>query len=105
LTDPAAVLADARKALPDLPIDVLSLVPQAPRLFDECGVWNVGRADASLLAAARSEVPVLLMAGTFDAVTPPSQAEVAASRLPNSRVLRFPGLDTTCWPRRIAAGG
>ena len=32
------------------------------------------------------------MAGTFDAVTPPSQADLAASTLPNSRVVRFSGL-------------
>jgi pimeloyl-ACP methyl ester carboxylesterase len=91
-TDPAAVLADARTALPDLPTEVLALEPQAPRLFDECGIWNVGRADAAVLDPAHSDVPVLLMAGTFDAVTPPSQAEVAARTLPNSKVVRFPGL-------------
>ena len=92
LTDPAAVLADARKMRPDLPTEVLSLTPQVPRLFDECDVWNVGRADASALQPARSDVPVLLRAGTVDAVTPPSQADLAASTLPNSRVVRFPGL-------------
>ena len=42
-TDPAAILAGARQALPDLPTEVLSLQPQGPRFIDECGVWNVSR--------------------------------------------------------------
>ena len=39
-TDPAAILAAHRDALPDLPTEVLSLEPQGPRFIDECGVWN-----------------------------------------------------------------
>jgi pimeloyl-ACP methyl ester carboxylesterase len=92
LTDPAAALAAARQALPDLPVEVLSLTPQAPRLFDECAIWDAGRADAAVQEPARSNVPVLLLTGTFDAVTPPSQAHEAAATLPHSRVVRFPGL-------------
>ena len=43
-TDPAAILAAARDALPDLPTEVLSLEPQGPRFIDECGVWmSAGR--------------------------------------------------------------
>ena len=37
-------------------------------------------------------MPVLLLTATFDAVTPPSQADEAAATLPHSRVVRFPGL-------------
>lgn len=32
------------------------------------------------------------MAGTFDAVTPPSQADEAAKTLPHGKVVRFPGI-------------
>jgi pimeloyl-ACP methyl ester carboxylesterase len=92
LTDPGAILAAARLALPDLPVEVLSLEPQAPWLISECGVWDVGRADAAVNEPARSDVPVLLMAGTLDAVTPPSQADLAAATLPRGRVVRFAGL-------------
>jgi pimeloyl-ACP methyl ester carboxylesterase len=91
-TDPAALLAGARQALPDLPTEVLSLEPQVTRFMDECGVWDVGRADAAVHRPASSDVPVLLMAGTFDAVTPPSQAEEAAKTLPHGKVVRFPGI-------------
>jgi pimeloyl-ACP methyl ester carboxylesterase len=90
-TDPAALLAGARQALPDLPTEVLSLQPQGPRFMDECGVWNVGRADP-VHRPTSSDVPVLLITGTFDAVTPPSQADEAAKTLPHGKVVRFPGL-------------
>jgi pimeloyl-ACP methyl ester carboxylesterase len=91
-TDPAAILAEARQALPDLPTEVLALEPQGPRFIDECGVWNVGRADAAVHGPASSDVPALLITGTFDAVTPPNQADEAAATLPQGKVVRFPGL-------------
>jgi len=91
-TDPAAVLAGARQALPDLPTEVLALQPQVARVMDECGVWNVGRADPAVHRPTSSDVPALLITGTFDAVTPPSQADEAAKTLPHGKVVRFPGL-------------
>ena len=90
-TDTPAILATARRALPRLSTDVLSLLPQAPRLVDECAEWNVGRADGAVHATPRSDVPALLLTGTLDAVTPPSQADLAAESLPNGRVVRIAG--------------
>jgi pimeloyl-ACP methyl ester carboxylesterase len=92
LTDTAAILAEARQALPDLPTEVLSLEPQGPRFIDECGVWDVGRAEARVHTPTSSDVPALLITGSFDAVTPPSQADAAAKTLPQGKVVRFPGL-------------
>jgi pimeloyl-ACP methyl ester carboxylesterase len=91
-TDAATVTATAKRALPGFPDPVLSLPPQAPRLLDECPVWNVGTAPPSVHDVTRSDLPVLLLAGTLDAVTPPSQAGAAAQGLTHSRVIRFPGL-------------
>jgi pimeloyl-ACP methyl ester carboxylesterase len=88
-TDTAAVRATGQRVLPDLPAEVLSLPPQTPRLFAECPVWNAGRADNAVHEPTRSEVPALLLAGALDAVTPPSQAELAARTLPHGRVVRF----------------
>lgn len=90
-TDTSTILAAAQRALPLLPTEVLSLAPQAPRIVDECREWNVGRADEAVHAPVRSEVPALLLAGTLDAVTPPSQADVAAEGLPNGHVVRIAG--------------
>lgn len=90
--NPAIAVATAQQALPDFPADVLGLVPQAPRLFSECDLWDVGRADDTVHQPPRRDVPVLLMTGTLDAVTPPSRADEAAATLPHGRVVRFPGL-------------
>ena len=90
-TDTPAILAGARRVLPALPTEVLSLVPQVPRIIDECAVWDVGRADAATRAPVRSDIPALLLTGTLDAVTPPSQADLAAEGFPNGRVVRIAG--------------
>jgi pimeloyl-ACP methyl ester carboxylesterase len=60
--------------------------------MDECPVWNVGRVDPSVNTPVQSDIPVLLLAGTFDAITQPSQADDAAATLTNSRVVRFPAI-------------
>ncbi|MDQ6774435.1 MAG: alpha/beta hydrolase [Candidatus Dormibacteraeota bacterium] len=96
--------AVARQALPDFPAPVLALVPQSAHLFGDCAAWNVGKADAFVFKPAHSSAPVLILAGTFDAVTPPSWADVAARSLTNSRVLRFPGAghDVIIWSPQCA---
>ncbi|MFO1049837.1 MAG: alpha/beta hydrolase [Geminicoccaceae bacterium] len=40
----------------------------------------------------RSDVPTLFLAGSFDAVTPPSWARAAARHLTNSLVVTVPGV-------------
>jgi pimeloyl-ACP methyl ester carboxylesterase len=78
---------------------VLDLVPQEPWLFAECMVWHVHRASPSVSKPVHSAVPVLLMTGTFDAITPPAWADLAAQGLTHSTVLRFPGVghDVISW--------
>lgn len=91
-TDTARIQATAKRALPDFPDAVLALPPQAPRIVEDCGAWNVGSADPGVHDVTRSDVPVLLLSGSFDAVTPPSWARVAAEGLSRARVVEFPGL-------------
>jgi pimeloyl-ACP methyl ester carboxylesterase len=86
-----------------------------------CELWDVQTAPDSFLAAVVSDVPVLLLAGEFDPVTPVTQTELAASSLTNAEFYVFPGFghgpsrqsecaenmtreflrdgaaDTTCW--------
>lgn len=57
-----------------------------------CRVWNVPRAPDAKWAAPHPDVPVLLVAGTMDAVTAPAWAREIASLLPRSRVIEIPGL-------------
>lgn len=56
-----------------------------------CAFWGAGTAIARENAAVSSDVPVLLLAGEYDPVTPPEWADVAAATLPNSNTLVFPG--------------
>jgi pimeloyl-ACP methyl ester carboxylesterase len=91
-TTPDAIAADAQKALPRFPAEVLAIQPQFGRMMDDCRVWNVGRADPNVNQPVQSDIPVLLLAGTFDAITQPSQADDAAATLRNGRVVRFPGI-------------
>jgi pimeloyl-ACP methyl ester carboxylesterase len=97
-TDRARVQSAARAALPAFPAEVLARPPQAPRVFDDCAIWDVGAADASVHEPVRSAVPALLLAGTFDAITPPRWAWQAAEGLSRARVLEFPGLGHSVVP-------
>jgi pimeloyl-ACP methyl ester carboxylesterase len=90
-TDPQATQAEARHALPDLPDRVLASTPQVPRIFQDCGIWNAGRADPATLQPTRSDIAVLLLNGALDGITPPAWAESAGTGLTNSKVLVLPG--------------
>jgi pimeloyl-ACP methyl ester carboxylesterase len=59
------------------------------RIFDVCSAWNVPAVDPAERAAAQSDRPTLVLAGHFDPVTPPHWAELAATTLPNARLLTF----------------
>src|SRR5215213_5808076 len=99
-----AIAADAQKVLPRFPAEVLAIQPQFGRMMDDCQVWNVGRADPRVNQPVSSDIPVLLITGTFDAITEPSQADDAAATLTHSRVVRFPGIGTTStWNRSADA--
>ena len=50
-------------------------------------------------------MPVLLLTGTFDAITSPAWADLAAQGLTHSTVLRFPGAghDPIAWQPKCGA--
>ncbi|HEX3555404.1 MAG TPA: alpha/beta hydrolase [Thermoanaerobaculia bacterium] len=55
-----------------------------------CKVWPRGEIPANLHTPVHSDVPVLLIAGERDPVTPPEFAERVAKHLPNSLVVLVP---------------
>jgi len=63
----------------------------ARRYIEACKGWP--RADVTVAdrAPVASSVPVLLLSGEFDPVTPPSNAAAAAASLPNSFQVVVPG--------------
>ncbi len=86
------IAAAGRAAFPGFPAAVLELQPQFGRPMDDCEVWDVSASDARFAEPVRSDLPVLVMAGTFDAITQVSLADVVAETLPNSTVVRFPAI-------------
>lgn len=68
------------------------LVSDALSTFDDCNAWNVPAEDPSFRLPVRTDVPVLLVSGRFDPVTPPWYADDAASYMSNGHAFTFPGM-------------
>ena len=60
-------------------------------LVDNCAAWEVPAAQSTVNQPVSSSVPALLLAGTFDPVTPPAWAELAAGTLSRSWPVVVPG--------------
>ena len=86
------VLAQGRDVLPRYPRSVLSQPPQFTYMFDDCRVWDVPAAPASVREPTVSEIPTLILSGSFDSVTPLAWAYAAAETLPNSSIASIPGV-------------
>jgi pimeloyl-ACP methyl ester carboxylesterase len=72
-----------------------------------CEVWPRGLADPDIKQPVVSDLPVLLLSGEADPVTPPSYADAVATTLSNSRHLVGPGqghgmMSVGCFPRLVA---
>ena len=53
-------------------------------------MWNVGRAAPAVSAPVVSNVPVLILEGTFDAATAPAWVQLITPNLKNAQVAVFP---------------
>jgi pimeloyl-ACP methyl ester carboxylesterase len=63
-----------------------------------CSVWPRGEVPADYYRPFRSDVPVLLVSGQLDPVTPPAWGELARSTFPNSVHVVMPGGHTPGGP-------
>jgi pimeloyl-ACP methyl ester carboxylesterase len=61
-------------------------------LIDDCTSWDVPPVPAEFHHAVESSLPTLLLAGTYDPITPPAWAESAAETLPNGQLLIVRGM-------------
>ena len=78
------------------------------QLSQVCDVWPNGEVPAGYKDPVQSDVPVLLLSGEFDPVTPPENAEKTAQTLPNSLHLVVKGqghnmIYRGCLPRVAAS--
>jgi pimeloyl-ACP methyl ester carboxylesterase len=62
----------------------------------QCGIWPHGTRPADFNAPLTGDVPVLILGGEFDPVTPPRYAEAIVKTLPKGRVLIAKGKVTAC---------
>ncbi len=84
-------LSDVTAASESLSAVVRHLVETTGRdMFDDCRAWRVGRGDTVESQAVVSDVPTLVLAGSFDPITPPSWGKLAAETLQNSFFFEFP---------------
>lgn len=65
------------------------LMLQASRI--QCGIWPADPAPAGFHEPVRSDIPVLLLSGELDPVTPPRYAEQLLPWFPNATHLMAPG--------------
>ncbi len=56
-----------------------------------CGLWRVGEADSRENQPVHSDIPTLILAGSYDPITPPAWGMRAAETLSSSYFYEFPG--------------
>lgn len=97
------VLKAGRRAFPGWPDSVLAHAPQLPFEHDLCRVWNVPDRTAVQRVATRSDVPALIITGTFDAKTGASWGPYAGRTLPRSTAVLIPGIGHWVVPQNPCA--
>jgi pimeloyl-ACP methyl ester carboxylesterase len=87
-----AILRAGRAEFPSFPESVLRNAPQLPFEHELCRVWNVPRGPASQRERVSSDVPTLVISGTFDAKTGAEWGRYAAETLSRSTYVRIDGI-------------
>lgn len=100
---PRIAAGQEARALDGLPTDRL-----ARQLIAVCGVWPRGTMPADFAQPVTGDVPVLLLSGGMDPVTPPAYGTEVAKGFANSRHIVAPGYGHivsvhACGPRLLAA--
>ncbi|MFE6843615.1 alpha/beta fold hydrolase [Streptomyces sp. NPDC057686] len=90
--EPSQLLARGRAEFPDYPDSVLAQGPQIPFMNEDCRIWNVPKAPASVRRPTQSAIPTLVISGGFDAKTGAQWGDHAARTLPRSKVITIPGM-------------
>lgn len=89
---PADILAAGKREFPEFPDSVLINAPQLPFQDSFCQVWNVPKRPDSQRVRVRSDIPTLVISGTFDAKTGARWGAYAAETLPNSTYVKINGI-------------
>ncbi|MEM9402499.1 MAG: alpha/beta hydrolase [Pseudomonadota bacterium] len=65
-----------------------------------CDAWHAARAGEEFARPVQSDVPVLLVTGDYDPITPPGDARLASETLPNGTLVIVPGAGHAASPSR-----
>lgn len=87
-TENAADFADLRQVLGIAQWNVFGV----SYMHDDCRVWDVPPAPAAFRWPVQSQIPTLILSGTFDAVTTLPWTRAAARTLPNATIVQIPGV-------------
>ncbi len=76
-------------------------------MLAQCSVWPKGKRDADFRTPLSGNLPVLVLSGEYDPVTPPRYGEEVLKTLPNGSHLVFPGqghnvIGVGCMPKLFA---
>ncbi len=83
----------AERLVSDLPRSLANaLLYDVERQFASCNIWNVEAASALENEPVVSALPVLVLSGEYDPITPPAWGQAAADYLSNSTHFVFPGM-------------
>jgi pimeloyl-ACP methyl ester carboxylesterase len=89
---PADILAAGHRFFPQLPDSVLINAPQLPFEHELCQQWDVPEGPASQRVRVRSDIPALVVSGTFDVKTGAEWGRYAAKTLSKSTYVRINGI-------------
>jgi pimeloyl-ACP methyl ester carboxylesterase len=90
--EPASqVLVQGQLAFPAYPKSVLSQPMGLTFMSEDCAVWDVPRAPASVRQVTISTIPSLVLNGSFDGKSAPQWGIYAAGTLQNSTTVTVPG--------------
>jgi pimeloyl-ACP methyl ester carboxylesterase len=103
-TTPEQALSQAKLAMPGLPDSVLRITPTGSWIFRECEAWGLpARSNTADTLPVSSNVPTLIMSGSFDSSTAPQWVREVTPGLSNSLALRFPGVGHGVIPNSACA--
>lgn len=75
----------------DLPPQLASFIAMQSQV-DTCLVWQFAKPPQSETEPVYSDIPTLVLSGSYDPITPPAWGIIAAQTLSNSTVIEFPAI-------------
>ena len=87
----------ATAAFPELPDSVLAQAPQLPFLREACAAWDVPKSPDSIRDVTESDIPALVLSGSYDGQTGAVWGDYIAKDLSRSTIAVVPGAAHGVW--------